>query len=174
VGERAKIQFPFCKVEARFENELRTRLADRVGVEFCERLASLKPFQGNSGSLFLGLVHWMNIKDKHIHLLPVAEFKTLSSEQMQKLVPDFPSGFTNIELGQNSRDIGWRSPHMIQIVAPPLATRIETRLEVPVEAMFTVEEPPYRGPVIKTLREMLSATRNAIEVISSPKGPPHP
>lgn len=169
--EEKKVQFPFSKTAADLERELRTRLADRVGQEFFNCLIQLKPFQEVGGNLFLALVHWMNIKDKHRHLIPLAEFKTLSTQQMQKLIPDFPSGFINVGLGQNFRDVVWQNPAMVRKVLPPAATRVETRVEVPVETMFSISEPTYRGPVIATLHEMVAATRNAIKVISDAR--PH-
>lgn len=169
-SEKRRIQFPFCEKKDDLENELKKRLADRVGQKFCDSLVNLKPFQKDGGDQFLGLVHWMNVEDKHRELIPIAEFKTISSEQMQELIPDFPPGFKNVSLGQNYRDVTWYNPTVIQKVVPPFATRIETRVDVQIEAIFSFSKPPYRGMVIATLNEMVSATRKAIEAIRGAQG----
>ncbi|PIV44623.1 MAG: hypothetical protein COS27_01300, partial [Nitrospirae bacterium CG02_land_8_20_14_3_00_41_53] len=101
--ERRLLQFPFSETEARLDETVKTRLADRVSPSFYQTLIDLKPHGEPGGNELLSLIHKLDIIDKHKLLIPTGDYTRLSSEMLIKQVPDFPRGLINCGFGQNNR-----------------------------------------------------------------------
>ena len=100
--ERRLLQFPFSETEARLDETVKTRLADRVSPSFYQTLIDLKPHGEPGGNELLSLIHKLDIIDKHKLLIPTGDYTRLSSEMLIKQVPDFPRGLINCGFGQNN------------------------------------------------------------------------
>lgn len=167
--ERRNLQFPFSETEARLDEAVKTRLADRVSPGFYQALLDLKPHGEPSGNQFLALIHKLDIIDKHKLLIPTGDYTRLSSEMLIKQVPDFPRGLVNCGFGQNYRDVGWNIPPMNRSqrrsAKIPESGLVEEELNVPVDIVFTVVDPVRFYPVIPTLHKLTDAADNTVRIM---------
>ncbi|WP_186121509.1 hypothetical protein [Burkholderia gladioli] len=108
-ARRKSVQFPYARNASGWERELETRGVVRVGSAFCDYIKKLNIYPGG-GSDNLVLVHEVDIEDKHKAIIPVGDFKKISSSDLMACVPDFPVGIVRTSFGMNARDIVWQVP----------------------------------------------------------------
>jgi hypothetical protein len=58
-------------------------------------------------------------------------------------------------------------PSELGIAQPPTTNIFEKELDVPVDIIFVVTEPDYRGPVIPTINEFVDVTKKTIAIMKS-------
>jgi hypothetical protein len=169
--ERQNVQFPFCETEARLDEAIKTRLADKVSQAFYQALFDLKPHGESGGNEFLALIHRLDILDKHKLLIPTGDYTRLSSEMLIKQVPDFPSGFgiVNCIFGQSHRDVSWSIPPMNRgqrrSAKIPESGILEQELNVPVEIVFTVTGSDRFRPIIPTLHKLIDVAETTVSIM---------
>jgi hypothetical protein len=168
--EQKMVQFPFSESHSRFEDIARKRLADRVSPEFLNEIMKLKPYDGPGGNEFLYLVDVLDIIDRHKFPIPTADYKTLSSDQIRKQVPEFPQQLrVNASFTGARRDIGWKDTRInidtIGHIKPPTLYMFEKEISVSVEIVFRVGPTGHLRPLVPTLHQMLHATKTAIHSI---------
>lgn len=167
--ERKSIQFPYSETEARLDESVKKRFADRVSPTFYQSLLDLKPHAEPGGNEFLALIHKLDVIDKHKLLIPTGDYTRLSSEMLVKQVPDFPRGIVNCGFGQNNRDVAWRIPPMNRAqrreARIPETGILEQELNVPVSIVFTITGYVNPRPVIPTLHKMIDVTTSAIQIM---------
>lgn len=169
--EMRNLQFPFSETEARLDEAIKTRLADRVSPAFYQALLDLKPHGEPGGNEFLALIHKLDILDKHKLLIPTGDYTRLSSEMLIKQVPDFPRGLGNCGFGQNHRDVAWSIPPMNRgqrrSAKIPESGILEQELNVPVDIVFTVAGCVHFRPVIPTLHNLIDAAETTVRVMKN-------
>lgn len=167
--ERRNLQFPFSETEARLDEAVKTRLADRVSPTFYQALLDLKPHGEPGGNEFLALIHKLDIIDKHKLLVPTGDYTRLSSEMLIKQVPDFPRGLDNCGFGQNHRDVVWNIPPMNReerrSAKIPDSGILEQELNVPVDIVFTLEGSISLRPVIPTLHRLIDVADATVRIM---------
>jgi hypothetical protein len=167
--ERRNLQFPYSETEARLDETVKTRLADRVSPFFYQALLDLKPHGEPGGNEFLALIHKLDILDKHKLLIPTGDYTRLSSEILIKQVPDFPNGLVNFGFGQNHRDVVWNIPPMNRSqrrsAKIPESGVLEQELNVPVNMVFTVSDPIQFRPVVPTLHKLVNVATSTIHIM---------
>jgi hypothetical protein len=167
--ERRWLQFPFSETEARLDDSVKMRLADKVSPSFYQALLDLKPHGEPGGNEYLALIHKLDILDKHKLLIPTGDYTRISSEMLIKQVPDFPRGLVNCGFGQNNRDVGWNIPPMNRAqrrsALIPETGVLEKKLDVPVDIVFTVTGSVHFRPVIPTLHKLIDVARSTIRVM---------
>lgn len=167
--EGKQVQFPFSETEARLDDAVTKRLANRVSPSFHKLLLDMKPYGELGGNEYLSLIHELDILDKHKLLIPTGDYTRISSEILIKQVPDFPRGLVNCGFGQNNRDVVWNIQPMNR--AQRRAARIpgdgvlEQILDVPVEIVFKVTGYVNSPPVIQTLHKMINVTNSTIQAM---------
>lgn len=169
--ERRNLQFPFTETEARLDEAVKARLADRVSPAFYQALLDLKPHGEPGGNEFLALIHKLDVLDKHKLLIPTGDYTRLSSEMLIKQVPDFPRGLVNCGFGQNNRDVAWDIPPMNRAqrrsARIPESGIFEQELNVPVDIVFTVAGPVDFRPVIPTLHKLIDVAEITVRVMQN-------
>ncbi|MFH0957445.1 MAG: hypothetical protein V1897_01950 [Pseudomonadota bacterium] len=167
--ERRLLQFPFSETEARLDETMKTRLADRVSPSFYQALIDLKPHGEPGGNELLYLIHKLDIIDKHKLLIPTGDYTKISSEILIKQVPDFPRGLVNCGFGQNNRDVVWNIPPMnrakCQVAKIPDSGILEQELNVPVDIVFIVAGTIHFRPVIPTFHKLIDVAETTILII---------
>jgi len=169
--ERKNLQFPFSETEARLNETVKTRLADRVSPSFYQALLDLKPHGDNGGNEFLYLIHKFDIIDKHKLLIPTGNYTKISSAMLIKQVPDFPKGLVNCSFGQCHRDVSWDIPPMNRgqrrSAKIPDSGILEQELNVPVDIVFTVAGASHFRTVIPTLYKLIDVAIITVDIIKS-------
>ena len=89
-NEEKRVQFPFGRNPIQFENEIKTRMAERVSQRFVDELRRIAPHGGPNGNSILYSIHELNNMDKHKFPVPVGDFKSSSGIEMRRQIPDFP------------------------------------------------------------------------------------
>ncbi|MDC6130521.1 hypothetical protein [Burkholderia gladioli] len=106
---KKSVQFPYARNESGWERELETRGAIRVGGAFCDYVRKLNVYPGGDSDNLV-LVHEVDIEDKHKTVIPIGDFKNISSSDLVVCVPDFPGNLVDASLGMSLRDVMWRVP----------------------------------------------------------------
>lgn len=170
-GERAlkAVQFPFSETAARLKEAVANRLAKRVSDRFFEAAVNLKPHGEAGGNRLLYLIDQIDIPDKHRTLTPTADYTRVSSDMLRRQIPDAPGFFGQASFGGNRRDIAWPLGNIPksalgQIVAPTYFM-FEKELDVPVEIVFAVRAPDFRGPLISTLNQLIDVAKETINAL---------
>lgn len=164
INQSARIQFPFAKSSSKLEQTLKSSSANKVSEKFYLAIESIRPYAGEGGNTLLHLIHEMNIIDKHKFPTPVGDFTKISSENIRRLVPDFPRGIINCQFGQNGKDVCWQGAPTQYVLAP---TYIYKKLDVRVGLMFSISEPHFHAPVIDTLRSMAKEVQSILSVMDN-------
>jgi hypothetical protein len=169
--EKRAVQFPFCERANGLNEAVKNRLANRVSQRFFDAIIGLKPYGEPGGNTLLYLIHSMDVPNKHRFPPPTGDYTRISSEIIRWQVPDFPSGLVDNCFGQNHRDVVWYNRHVdpseLGIAQPPTTNIFEKELDVPVDIIFVVTEPDYRGPVIPTINEFVDVTKKTIAIMKS-------
>jgi hypothetical protein len=129
----------------------------------------LRPHGEPGGNEFLSLTHEMDVIDKHRLLVPTDDHILLTSDEVQRIAPDFPfeikkgASFSNCTFDWffNSRT----EPSQFGEVKPPTLNIFERELDIPIEVVFRVGSLANVRPVIPTLNKMIDAAREAISLI---------
>lgn len=165
-GEKKSIQFPITSTEQAFNDSVLPGLPSRVSTSFAQTLAGLKPYR-EGGNRLLCLIHDLDVMDKHKLLIPTGNFTKITSEMIQKQVPDFPSGIVNCGLGNTYRDVAWKVPPMTwtqrRKAKTPPSNLLEKELNVPVEIVLTAID--SIRPVLEILRELIDVTKDSCQVL---------
>lgn len=168
-NERKLLQFPFCEAEARLDDTIKKRLANRVSPTFYQALLDLKPYGEPGGNEFLSLLHKLDIIDKHKLLIPTGDYTRLSSDIIRKQVPDFPPGLVDCHFGQNNRDVGWDiapiNREQRRKLKIPTSGILEQKLNVPVDIVFAVTNGTHIRPVIPTLHQLVDVVKATISIM---------
>lgn len=169
-GDRKGIQFPIAKsgspedIKSAFNN----RKIDRAPEDVRLALEKLHPYPG--GNDHLVLVHDLDVIDKHKLLVPTADYTRISSDDIRKLLPDFPQGLMDCRFSGNRRDVGWSIPSGVNRrdrLARGLGGGGEKDLPVPVEIVIReTSEAPMR-PLMPTLHAMAKAVEEALDSLST-------
>ncbi len=163
------VQFPFCENCASLTKTIENRCASLVSTSFVDAIVNLKPYCDYGGNKYLYIVHELSNIDKHRFPTPVGNYTRISSEIIQRQVPDFPSGIINCTFGQSRRDITWDyikiDKTTIGIIKPPTLCVFEKELDVPVDVFLVIRELGYSEPIISSLHEMRDAINSAISIM---------
>ena len=161
---RKAVQFPFSETADRLEKAVNNRLAQRVSPEFFDFIVGLRPHGEAGGNQLLFLLHDFNATDKHRMLIPTADYKSLNTDEMRKLIPDFPQMFRGpIEFGGNRRDMTWgiRLTMRQRLGVPGLRTRgvFKQEINVPVQITFKVGNARADLLLVPTLQKLVGLVR---------------
>lgn len=171
---RRFIQFPFSETATRLEDAVSSRLAQRVSEEFFRAVVRLKPHGEAGGNRLLYLIDQLDIPDKHRTLPPTANYTRINSRIIQQQVPDFPSGILDGGFGMNRRDIVWKAnvihPATLGTAVPPTTYIFEKELDVPVDIIFEIDAPYFRGPLVPTLNQLVDVARETIAILRKAAG----
>ncbi|MFO7982310.1 MAG: hypothetical protein R6V08_02560 [Desulfuromonadales bacterium] len=175
-GEKNKIQFPITSTKESFEKSVIPGLPSRVSESFAKTLLSLKPYREDGGNKDLCAIHDLDIIDKHKLLIPTGNYTRITSEIIQRQVPDFPSGITNFGASNCHRDVVWSIPSMNRKQRRarkfPKSGILEQELSVPVDIVFSVRETIDSKPVIPTLHHFIDVARQTVEALYTHKNHP--
>jgi hypothetical protein len=164
--ERRSVQFPFSESAARLDESIKNRLANRASDTFFKALLALKPHGEAGGNELLYLIHRLDVVDKHMLLIPTADYKRITSFIIQKQVPDFPSGMFYGGFGQNGRDVEWPMSPTQPIPIGALAV-FEQELDVPVDVVFQTTETGDVRHVVPTLHQLVDVAKKTIHIMRS-------
>lgn len=160
------VQFPFCEVQADLSKSIAARMPGYENDKLTAAIEGLKPFRG--GNVALWTVHELGIPDRHMCLLPLGDFKRVSSAALMRLIPDFPTGLIDCGFGQSQYDVVWNGPKLNrkQRRARGSLPSVEVqRLDIPVDAVFGSGS--LMGlPIVAALEMMAEATSVAVEVVN--------
>jgi hypothetical protein len=169
-GEKKNIQFPITPTEKAFSESFIPGLPSRVSEAFVQALISLKPYREDGGNQALCAIHDLDIIDKHKLLIPTGNYTRITSEIIQREVPDFPGGLLDCGAGNCHRDVVWNIPPMNRKQRRarrfPKSGIFEQELRVPVDIVFAVEGFVNSKSVIPTLHHIVDVARETVEVIS--------
>lgn len=170
-GERKNVQFPFSETANRFSVAAKNRLAHRVSQSFFDAIIGLKAYGEAGGNKLLYLINKIDTPEKHRTLTPIGNYTRISDEIIRHQVPDFPVMLIDCAFGQSHRDVGWRSQNIdttdLGRICPPSTCIFEKELDVPVEVVFVIAEPDFRGPVIPTLNKLVDVVRGVLDVMKN-------
>jgi hypothetical protein len=170
-GEKRNIQFPIAPTEKSFLESVIPGLPSRVSEAFVQALTSLKPYREDGGNQALCAIHDLDIIDKHKLLIPTGNYTRITSEIIQREVPDFPGGLTDCGAGSCYRDVVWNIPPMNRQQRRarrfPKSGILEQELKVPVDIVFAVDGFVNYKSVIPTLQHLVKVARETVEAISN-------
>jgi hypothetical protein len=169
-AERRRIQFPFVQEAARLDEAVKQRFADRVSQKFFDAIKGLRPYKEKGGNELLYLIEELDILDKHRLLIPMADYKTLTSAILRAQVPDFPIGSTS-RFGDNDRDVVWTNknvaPDQLGSARPPTTYQFERKLDVPLDIIFERRSGQKVRPLIPTLDALVDVAKQTISDMRS-------
>lgn len=170
-GQRSNIQFPFTQTEDRYADSVRTRLAHKVSNEFLTEMLGMKAHGGQNGDQLLYLVFILDTTDKHRILNPTGDFKSLSREEMTRMIPDFPQNIQEVSIGSCHRDVVWScsnpaSETLGRILAPSTCI-FRKELDIPVAVRFSDSRMPFGLDVIDTLNALVGVASATIKKMQS-------
>lgn len=165
-SEKKNIQFPITKNEQALKDSVLPGLPSRVSGSFALALQNLKPYR-EGGNRSLCLIHDLDVMDKHKLLIPTGNFTKITSEMIQRQVPDFPAGIVDCGFGNNYRDVGWQVQPMTwtqrrKAKIPP-SNVLEKELDVPVETVLS--DIDSVRPALEVLQELVDVTKDARQVL---------
>lgn len=175
-GERAlkAVQFPFSETAARLKEAVANRLAKRVSVRFFDAVVALKPHGEAGGNRLLYLIDQLDIPDKHRTLTPTADYTSVAGGMLRQQLPDAPSFIGLISLSGNRRDFSWPLGNIpretLGEIIAPTHFMFEKELDVPVEIVFAVGAPDFRGPLIPTLNQLVDVAKDTIKALKKASG----
>lgn len=167
--EKRSIQFPIASTEKALKESVIPGLPSRVSESFAQALIKLKPYREHGGNQALCAIHDLDIIDKHRLLIPTGNYTKITSEIIQREVPDFPGGLKDCEAGNCRRDVAWyiipmnRKQRRARKI--PKSGILEQKLNVPVEIVFSADGFANFKPVISTLNNLAEIARTTIEAI---------
>jgi hypothetical protein len=163
------IQFPSCKEASRLKEAIKNRFAHFVSANFFDEIVALKPHGEFGGNRLLYVLEKAATPDRHRDLTPIADYTKITSEIIQRQVPDFPSGYYGVTFGSNYRDACWPAGRIdvrkIGTLLPGSFNVFEKELAVPVDILFVVAEANYRGPVVSTLNELFDLVKTILAMM---------
>jgi hypothetical protein len=105
--------------------------------------------------------------DKHKLLVPTADYKELTREEIRRQVPDFPSMISGFSGGNNGSDVTWPGNNTFLgwqgRKVRDIGGMWEEELDVPVEIRFFRPEGGKFYPAIPTLYDLVGVTRDAVD-----------
>lgn len=165
-GEKRNIQFPITSTEKAFNESVLPGLPCRVSGKFVTNLKSLRPWRDKGGNHYLCSIHDLDVTDKHKLLIPVGNYTKITSEIIQKEVPDFPDGLENCTIGSCRRDVGWRVPPLNRqqrrANKVPKSGVIEHEINVPVGVAFSTNDLNFE-PVMDSIHKLIGVASATIE-----------
>jgi len=168
-GEKRNIQFTIAPNEKSFMDSVIPGLPSRVSENFVQALINLKPYREDGGNQTLCAIHDLDIIDKHKLLIPTGNYTRITSEVIQREVPDFPGGLMNCGAGNCHRDMIWNMPPMNRQQRRarkfPKSGILEQELKVPVDIVFSADGFVNFKPVMDTLDHFVTVARGTVEVI---------
>lgn len=163
------IQFPFSKTAARLEEAITNRLAHKVSPAFHKALLDLNLHEELGGNEYLGLIHRLDVIDKHKLLVPTGDYRRLSGAMIQRQVPDFPINIMNSGFGQNYRDVTWTIPPLNRLQRRAMKISesgiLEQELNVPVDIVFEVGSNRDLRPMVPTLYQLVDTVKTTISIM---------
>ncbi|MCL4679152.1 MAG: hypothetical protein KJ017_11245 [Alphaproteobacteria bacterium] len=164
---RKGIQFPFSDTAGRLNEAVSSRSAEKVSAGFFNCLIDLKPYLEYGGNKPLALIHAMDVEDKHKLLIPVGDYKEITSSFMRNHFSDFPSSLT-LRAGHNMVDADWGIRTTKDNMGDNIEAGIfEKKIDVPVNVVFAVEGLNYNDSVVLTLNNFIDVTKFAITAMVS-------
>lgn len=165
-GERRSIQFPITSSEKSLIESVLPGLPKRVSETFASAIKNLKPYRDGGNSL-LCAIHDLDVEDKHKLLIPTGKFTKVTSEVIQRQVPDFPVGIISTGIGNCRRDVVWYVKPMTwtqrrKAKIPP-SNILEQELDVPVEIVLNNIN-SFR-PALEVLQKMIDLTKEATQIL---------
>lgn len=169
-GDRASIQFPFSKTEARLDEAVKNRLAHRVSPKFFDAIIALKPHREPGGNELLYFIHEMDLLDKHRLLIPTGDYTQISGAIIRRQVPDFPMMLASISVGQNREgDVSWfiapLDEEKRRALNVPESGILEQELDIPVQIVFSVAPAGHQRPVVPTLHQLVDVTKETVRIM---------
>ncbi len=167
-GEKKSIQFPITSTEEAFNKSIIPGLPARVSERFVTNLRSLKPWRKNGGNHSLCAIHDLDVSDKHKLLIPVGNYTQITSEMIQKEVPDFPDGLENCTFGNCRRDVGWQiaplNRQQRRANKVPKSGIIEHEINILVGVAFSTHDLNFE-PVMDTVHKLTEVAEATIHSI---------
>ena len=168
-AERRRIQFPYCESAARMEDELKSRLADRVSNSFFNALKALPIFGEAGGNQYLSYIHRIDMIDKHRRLIPTAQATQMTRAILDDFLPDFPV-MPGIQVTMISTIVKWgisaKTPNDIGIPTPKAPHVCEKIIDFPFEIVI---RPPSAQPInlLDGLKRMKTETDRIVSIMRS-------
>jgi hypothetical protein len=138
------VQFPFSRTTQRLNEAITNRLANRMSDVFVQALRELKPHGEAGGNTYLYMVHRLDIIDKHMLLVPTADYTRLSSDILLAQIPEFPArDMISGDVSQSRRHVVWTvAPmfrHARRDAGIPDSGEFEKEIDVPVDIVSRSE-----------------------------------
>lgn len=171
-----EIQFPFCETLAKLKNNRKYKFAEEFGntklsgdKSLAEVILALKPYDEAGGDKTLYLIHRMNNIDKHRLSTPLADYKSVTINQLIAIAEIYIpwNGDGTLILGGNKRDMVWSSkaPYGRRIGkrAPEAPHTFEKILDVPMTVYFCGTQTASSDETLILMRDKI---RNALIQLS--------
>jgi hypothetical protein len=168
-SEARRIQFPFCTKAAGLDGEIKKRMAEHVGAKFCDALRRLKPYRDGDGNKMLYLIHELDLRDKHMLLIPVGNYqKSGLTTMLRQAISDFPYGLDNSPFFNMS--FGWTARNNLPAVelGTPVAgatSKFEREINIPIDVVLELRGGLPLQPIVPLLYALVDMARETIDII---------
>lgn len=167
---RKEIQFPFSETAGRLKEAVHNRLAHKVSPEFLDAIMALRPHGDVGGNKVLYLLHYLDLPDKHAHLIPTAYYMQTTAEELRKRIPDFPRVFSGeFAMGANRRDFAWGGRPLTMnewiVNGVPENGKLKRYVDIPLEVAFEIRGNYGLSVAAPTLYSFLFETNRVLSIL---------